>query len=89
MLTLYVVSYDSPCPRRRRQLAALLSRRGRRVQRSVFELLLDAAALARCLRAVERLIAPEDSVLVYAATGSRHALGGAPEVLRRSAVTVI
>lgn len=89
MLVLYVVAYDTPCSRRRRQLAALLARRGRRVQRSVFELLVDAASLGRCLRAVERVITPEDSVLVYAASGARHQLGTAPEVLRRPAVSVI
>lgn len=89
MLTLYVVAYDTPCSRRRRRLAALLSRRGRRVQRSVFELLVDAASLGRCLKAVEQLITAEDSVLVYAAAGARHQLGAAPEVLQRPAISLI
>lgn len=89
MLSLVVIAYDMPCSRRRRRLVSLLSRRGRRVQRSVFELLVDQAGLERCLRALEQVIAPEDSVLVYAATGARFQLGLAPEALARPAVSLV
>ena len=89
MLSMYVIAYDTPCSRRRRRLVSLLSRRGRRVQRSVFELLADPASLARCLKALEKVIAPEDSVLVYSASGARFQLGLAPEALARPVVSLI
>lgn len=72
---LHVVCYDTCSDARRRRFVALLSRRGRRVQYSVFELLLDPARLRRLTRQLSDLLEDDDSILIYAAPGNRLCLG--------------
>jgi CRISPR-associated endonuclease Cas2 len=72
---LHVVCYDTASDKRRRQIVQLLSRRGRRVQYSVFELLLTPVALRRLVLSLEDLMRLEDSLLIYSATGTRICLG--------------
>jgi CRISPR-associated protein Cas2 len=63
---LIVVSYDVSSDRRRTRLAHVLKDFGERVQYSVFECRLDAEALDKLRRKVEKLIDPlEDSVRIY------------------------
>jgi CRISPR-associated endonuclease Cas2 len=71
----FVVSYDIHAPAVRRRVARLLSRRGQRVQESVFEVLMPLSALHRMLRALERILEPTDSILAYAISGQAHAIG--------------
>lgn len=78
---LHVICYDTPCDRRRRQFVRVLSRRGRRVQHSVFEVLLDRTALQRLMGRLQHLVEPPDSLLIYAASGLRIGLGRSPEAL--------
>jgi CRISPR-associated protein Cas2 len=61
-----VVSYDVTDNRRRQSLAKLLERYGERVQKSVFEMVLEEKELAGLVRKIERLIKKEeDSVRIY------------------------
>lgn len=61
-----VISYDIVHNRRRRQLAKLLERYGERVQKSVFEMILEEKELPALVRKIERLIKKEeDSVRIY------------------------
>jgi CRISPR-associated protein Cas2 len=61
-----VVSYDVVDNRRRQSLAKLLERYGERVQKSVFEMVLEEKELAGLVRRIERLIKKEeDSVRIY------------------------
>lgn len=63
---LWVVSYDSPCDRRRRKVARLLEGYGARVQWSVFECLLRAEEMMELERRLRRLIEPDqDSVRLW------------------------
>ena len=63
---LIVGSYDVVNDRRRTRLAHALKDFGQRVQYSVFECLLEAPALERLRRRVEKLIdAREDTVRIY------------------------
>ncbi|HEX3555838.1 MAG TPA: CRISPR-associated endonuclease Cas2 [Thermoanaerobaculia bacterium] len=63
---LIVVSYDVVDDRRRTRLAHALKDFGQRVQYSVFECLLDAEALEKLRKRVEKLIDPqEDGVRLY------------------------
>ncbi|WP_019956898.1 CRISPR-associated endonuclease Cas2 [Yoonia vestfoldensis] len=68
LLNLYIFCYDIAQSRPRRRVAALLSDRAVRVQRSVFEGRLTAAAAdslsLRCAAEIE----PGDSLRVYAVT---------------------
>jgi CRISPR-associated endonuclease Cas2 len=57
----YVAAYDVAHPGRRRQIAALLARYGRRVQRSVFEVWLEPAELPVLKRALGPLLDPADA----------------------------
>lgn len=76
---LYVVCYDTPSQKRRRRAVGLLSRHGRRVQESVFELLLNPTTLARIAQQLSDLLEPmEDNVLIYQVGFRRVALGIAP-----------
>jgi len=62
----WVVAYDSPCDKRRRKLALLLEGYGVRVQESVFECELGAAAFAQLRGRLGRLIKPEhDAVRLW------------------------
>ena len=80
--TLYVVCYDTPCSRRRRQMVRTLSRFGRRVQGSVFEVLLDGASLGRMTRHLSGLIDPAlDNLIIYSAGGTRIGYGVSPDAL--------
>lgn len=79
--SLHVICYDTPDDRVRRKLVSLLSRRGRRVQYSVFEVLLDAGSLRRLIVRLEGVLGPEDNVLIYGVTGVRVSLGHAPPAL--------
>ncbi|CAM4079290.1 CRISPR-associated endonuclease Cas2 [Deinococcus marmoris] len=72
---LHVVCYDTSSDARRRRFVGLLSRRGRRVQYSVFELLLDAARLRRLTRQLAELMEDDDSILIYATSSTRLCLG--------------
>lgn len=63
---LIVVSYDISDDRRRTRLAHTLKDFGERVQYSVFECRLDAAALEKLRRRVQMLIdVKEDTVRIY------------------------
>ena len=63
---LILVSYDVPDDRRRTKIAALLKDFGERVQYSVFECLLEDAALDRLRAKLEaKVVAEEDSVRIY------------------------
>jgi CRISPR-associated protein Cas2 len=62
----YVISYDVPDDRRRSRIARALLGYGERVQRSVFECILDDSQYAALRARLERLIKPgEDSVRTY------------------------
>ena len=62
---LVVVAYDITDEARRRRVARELAGWGFRVQKSVFEVWLSPGELPKLLRAIERLVEPEDSVIVY------------------------
>jgi len=87
--TLHVVCYDTGSDKRRQQMVRLLSRRGRRVQHSVFELLLTPVALRRLLLSLEGMMMSEDSLLIYSATGTRIGLGTAPTALDKEPQTQV
>ncbi len=62
-----VVCYDIASDQRRRKVAECLEAYGDRVQESVFEAVLDARLLDRCISELAGLIEPgEDSVAAYA-----------------------
>jgi len=82
---LILVSYDVPDDRRRTKLAAVLKDFGERVQYSVFECLLEEAALDRLrARLAARVVVEEDSVRIYRLCAECR---GKIEVLGRGAVT--
>lgn len=61
-----VVSYDVVDNHRRRHLAKLLERYGERVQKSVFEMVLEEKELTGLVKRIERVIKKEeDSVRIY------------------------
>ncbi len=63
---LILVSYDIPDDRRRTKIASLLKDFGERVQYSVFECLVNEAALDRLRqRLVAKVVAEDDSVRIY------------------------
>lgn len=63
---LYAIAYDIVDDRRRGRVARVLRGYGERVQRSVFECLLDPEVLADLLRRVDKEIDPaEDRIRVY------------------------
>ena len=80
MLTVF--AYDIADDRRRRKVAGILEEGLVRVQESVFEGRLTAAAADRLRRHIERLMKADDSLRVYAVPkdGLRrcHQKGGAP-----------
>ncbi|MCC7494697.1 MAG: CRISPR-associated endonuclease Cas2 [Fimbriimonadaceae bacterium] len=68
--TLYLVSYDIPCDRRRAKLAKALRGYGERVQYSVFECRLNARRHERLLARLRELLDPsEDHVRVWTLCG--------------------
>lgn len=79
---LAVFCYDIESDRARRRVADRLQRRAVRVQRSVFEARLTAAAAVRLARSVARELGDGDSLRLYvvAGDGRRHCLafGGMP-----------
>lgn len=90
---LYVVAYDTPCPKRRTKLANLLSAYGQRVQYSVFECRLkpqEFKGLRKQLRKVVKLA--EDSVRIYPLSGHTlgqiEILGGVPLTERQGSIVV-
>jgi CRISPR-associated protein Cas2 len=90
---LYVVTYDTPCPKRRTKLANLLSAYGQRVQYSVFECRLkpqEFRELRDQLRKVVKL--SEDSVRMYPLSGHTlgqvELLGGLPLTQRQGSIVV-
>lgn len=80
MLT--VISYDIASPRTRRKVSEALEAVGVRVQRSVFEAMLTERQTGTVVREIEPLLAPEDTLRVYAVAAPGrarcHAVGGAP-----------
>ena len=72
---LYLVAYDISEDRTRRRAVTLLSRRGVRIQRSVFEILAHPSSLRRLLATLERLLGPEDSVVAYRLNADREWVG--------------
>ena len=62
---LWVIAYDTPCNKRRRKLAKLLKGYGERLQRSVFECLLQPHQVERLRQGLERIAAPQDSVRLW------------------------
>jgi CRISPR-associated protein Cas2 len=70
----YVITYDIPCDRRRKQVSDLLEGYGRRVQYSVFECMLTAAKYEELQQRLQKRInLKEDSVRFYPL--SKHTLG--------------
>ena len=66
----YVIAYDIPDDARRLKVARWLERFGQRRQYSVFECELSAAQLERVKAGLlERLMADEDSLLIYRVAG--------------------
>ena len=62
---LWVVAYDSPCNKRCRKMAKLLTGYGERLQWSVFECRLQPHQLSRLRQALERIAAPQDNVRLW------------------------
>lgn len=63
----YVICYDISSQERRRRVSECLEGYGDRIQRSVFEAVLDAALFDSCLSGLTDLIDPvEDSIAAYA-----------------------
>lgn len=63
----YVICYDIRSQDRRRRVSECLDGYGDRIQRSVFEAVLDAALFESCLSELMELIDPvEDSIAAYA-----------------------
>jgi len=82
-MLLYIVAYDIPSNRRRKKISDLLEGYGRRVQYSVFELMLSPAKYAELRQRLRRYVQmEEDSVRFYPV--SKHTLdqveiwGGVP-----------
>lgn len=71
----FIVTYDISDDRDRRRVARLLSRRGVRLQRSVFEVRVPGGQLPRFLRLLERQLGPDDSVLVFSSPQEAVSLG--------------
>lgn len=66
---LYVVTYDTPCDKRRKKIADLLEGYGKRVQYSVFECVLDKDKFEELKLRLRKKIKPEeDSVRFYPLT---------------------
>lgn len=61
-MTLFLVAYDIASDRRRRRVAAVLERKGRRLQRSVFEIRMDPDALPDLRRQLGLLLHPKDDL---------------------------
>lgn len=62
----YIIAYDIVNNRRRRKIAQLLEAHGTRMNRSVFECILDNNSFTDLLKRLERLVKKsEDSVLLY------------------------
>lgn len=61
-MTLFLVAYDIADDQRRRRVADLLEGKGRRLQRSVFELRLDPDALPDLRRQLGLLLHPADDL---------------------------
>lgn len=72
-MLLYVVTYDIPCHKRRKQVADLLEGYGQRVQYSVFECVLSAAKYDELRQRLRKRVNDEDSVRFYPI--SKHTLG--------------
>jgi CRISPR-associated protein Cas2 len=73
-MLLYVVTYDTPCQKRRTKMANVLSAYGKRVQYSVFECVLSAQQLRELRLRLEQIVKrSEDSVRIYPLSG--HTLG--------------
>lgn len=66
MRTRYLIVYDIRSTPRRTRLASLLLDYGDRVQFSVFEASLTGSELQELLPQMEKIIAKEDSLFVYA-----------------------
>lgn len=63
----YVICYDISSADRRRRVSECLDGYGDRIQKSVFEAVLDAALFNSCLSELAKLIDPtEDSIAAYA-----------------------
>jgi CRISPR-associated protein Cas2 len=76
---LWVVAYDSPNDKRRRKVAKLLEGYGERIQRSVFECLLQPHQMQRLRQILTRLAKPDDSIRLWPIPGR----APAPEQLGR------
>ncbi|MBF0625851.1 MAG: CRISPR-associated endonuclease Cas2 [Magnetococcales bacterium] len=62
----YIVCYDVTATRRRTRLAVCLDGFGDRVQKSVFEAVLDAGLFDKMVSEITAVISPtQDSVLIY------------------------
>ena len=67
----YVVAYDIPDNRRRGRVAACLSGYGSRMQKSVFEILIDPREMTECRERLQRLLdLTVDSLAVYTLCGA-------------------
>lgn len=69
-MLLYVIAYDIPCDKRRKQVADLLEGYGERVQYSVFECFLTAAKYSELQKRLGKVFQPEeDSLRFYPLSG--------------------
>ncbi len=74
----YVIAYDIPDDTRRLKVARWLERFGERKQYSVFECQLSPRQLARVKEGLlQRLVAEEDSLLIYRVEGEPEFVAGA------------
>ena len=73
-MLLYIVTYDISSNRRRKKVSDILEGYGKRVQYSVFEVILSQSKCAELQRRLRRYFNPdEDSIRFYPV--SRHTLG--------------
>lgn len=64
--TRYVIAYDVPDTPRRNRIAAILEGHATRMQKSVFEAVIEPARMDRCVAELNRLLNLEkDSLAVY------------------------
>lgn len=67
----YIICYDICSERRRRRVSACLDGYGDRIQKSVFEAVLDTDLFALCMSELAELVDPvEDSLAAYAVCGA-------------------
>lgn len=90
----YVVAYDVPDNRRRHRVARHLEAHAERLQKSVFEAVIDPGDMDRCLQVLKGILDPDkDSLAVYrlcrACERSRSYFGQANESIGDEEVFIV